>query len=215
MYQRVLFLVFLSLVWGDIVYTPQGGCQHSASLCRCLWARMYGFTEGAPFDGLHVELYFDGEYNATELNETVAILGPELVVEFYSCEERRREKQREKEKEEEDIMDWKTRMESLNVEKLCLDAKKEIEERNKQKWFWQKPETLERENTECPSWYHRENRHYCVEWACLQYGKPKKLFEIHGIAGPRGISCVDDPACLPGPPGPFYFGCRNKIKIKR
>lgn len=109
---------------------------------RCKNAQTLGFTDAPPFDGVSVELHFVDGYNETELEETISIL-QDHVLHFSLCkDERKREEEKVKEREERD-MRLKAQWNIEQLEYECQKAKEEyaaLLERNKQKWFWEKPE---------------------------------------------------------------------------
>lgn len=228
----LLFLVLL-LAENSVLGTPSVpgyrpfrlsdfmGVFPMVSLARCQYARSLYLTDAPPFDGTHVELHFVQDYNVTELEETIAHLGPDVVVSSHLCaraEERRKLRITEqRQRAEERNRRWKSLVESMDVISLCEKAKADWHRENEASWFGiDKPEWLT--NAQCPCFRRQDTKrdtdgtldissvgegewlvdeHPCVEVACLKLGTPTSY-------------CIFDP---PGP-SPDYPRCINTIKMR-
>jgi hypothetical protein len=176
-----------------------------------------GFTDAPPFDGQYVVLHFSAEYNGTELEETIKLLGPSLVVWYELCKDASKREEaaaEEKRKKEADrIETWKQKALAANLEERCGAARAEREsilQRNEKKWFWQTKE-VPREWSEvclCSRFLESDNYSYalhdnpCTELECLKIGNP------------FGDCSEERPVYASIPGRSFREVCVNKLKLK-
>lgn len=218
-----MFLIFVPFCFASsstFVCHLEGVRYDSPSLCRCISSILYGFTDKPPFDGKSVELHFSADYNETELEEAVHLLGPERILESdIGCGRKKREsedwtRKREKIDQERD-QKWKEEVEAQDMEKKCKYAIVELEKRNSVKWFWQAKEVPEWiTNPQCPcyrqnewidpknqEWVWQVNEHPCIELECLKEGGPLRKRERCSYSTLNGLKGDDTP-------------CVNTIKLR-
>lgn len=156
--------------------------QRSPSLHRCISAILYGFTDKPPFDGKSVELHFSHDYNETELQETVRILGPERVLEArFTCQKAREVREENDRKEAQRLLRWKQNVLAQNMEQKCNDHIEEMQKKNANKYFWQKdiddpvlrvcPCIRDTISSPDLDWEWAIHHHPCQELECFRKGR--------------------------------------------
>lgn len=222
--QRVsLVLFFVSFCFTSssaFVCHLEGVSYNSPSLCRCISAILYGFTDDPPFDGKSVQLHFNSDYNETELEETVRILGPERILESETECMRKIERNYERNQKRHARLYtgrrqlWKEQVLAENVQQKCNDYLRNLNRTNSKKSFWQKKEDPVK--SICPvfrsvdlhpdlEWSYKLE-HPCIETACLEHDLPVDVaywnlntFEYFNV-NPKKIR--------------QFSSCINKIKLK-
>jgi len=210
-------LVFLIVGSHSLECTVRERQLGSPSECRCWNAIQYGFTDEPPFDGQTVTLKFNEDYNVTELEETIAFLGPTRVVshDFDCFKRKKQEKQEEEEraaeqkKEDQRVRILKEKREAYNVIQKCEDHEREINDENAKKWWWQeKAQPISRSDGWCEC---RQSKRVKEEWE-WEYELLHPCREL-GCESYRPRRCYDMTLSFSGPPG-WVPPCVYSIRLK-
>jgi len=196
----------------------------SKSRWRCLNAKAVGFTDAPPFDGQSIELHFVDGYNETEVEETIAELQErDYLLSYDLCKDQRKREQEKEEQRKRDDHDRDQRLKAKwnipQLEEACEQQKKEYAqavERNKQKWFWEKPEKTYKLQETCPCGrsFNSSNLYDWMlheDFPCAELNCAKKDV----IFGKCHDDLVHRPDYWIGLPGESKkYECVNKIKLK-